>query len=56
MNIALKQAWFNLLTIQKQVEAVKLEFTANQAIAGMNAVKQIPEIKGKGDSSKKSNK
>lgn len=56
MNIALKQAWFNLLTIQKQVEAVKLEFTANQAIAGMNSVKQIPEIKGKGDSSKKSNK
>lgn len=53
MNIALKQAWFNLLTIQKQVEAVKLEFASNQAIAGMKMVKKVPEVKNNQNSSKK---
>ena len=56
MNAALKQAWFNLLTIQKQVEAVKLEFAANQAIAGMQMAKKVPTVKGNKDSSKQSKK
>lgn len=56
MNLALKQAWFNLLTIQKQVEAVKLEFASNQAIAGMKMAKKVPTVSGNKNSSNQSKK
>ncbi len=44
-NQHLRLAWFKLLGFQKMVEAVKLEFAANQSIAGMKLVKKVPDIK-----------
>ena len=46
VNKELRTSWFKLLSIQKQIEAAKLEFAANQAIAGMKAVKKVPKIEG----------
>lgn len=43
-NNDLRKTWFKLLSIQKQIEAVKLEFAANQAIAGMPTVQKVPTI------------
>lgn len=43
-NNDLRETWFKLLSIQKQVEAVKLEFAANQAIAGIQNVQKVPTI------------
>lgn len=50
-NLELRLAWFQLLTYQKMIEAVKLEFAANQAISGMKLVKHVPSVSssGKGD-------
>ncbi len=43
-NQQLRIAWFKMLNYQRMIEAVKLEFAANQAIAGMKLVKTIPTI------------
>ncbi len=52
-NQQLRLAWYKLLSYQRMIEAVKLEFAANQAIAGMKLVKKVPDIKsgGEGDAS-----
>ncbi len=43
-NQDLRLAWFKLLGFQKMIEAVKLEFAANQSIAGMKLVKKVPSV------------
>lgn len=43
-NYELREAWFALLIIQRHIEATKLEFIANQSMAGMNMVKKVPTI------------
>lgn len=43
-NEQLRLAWFELLGYQKMIEAVKLEFAANQAISSMKIVKKVPKI------------
>ncbi|MBQ9090550.1 MAG: hypothetical protein IJY58_05840 [Alphaproteobacteria bacterium] len=49
-NEQLRLAWFELLVYQKMIEAVKLEFAANQAISSMKIVKKVPKISAnKGD-------
>lgn len=45
-NYNLRQTWFKLLAIQRHIEAVKLEYAANQAMAGMKMIKKVPTIAG----------
>ena len=45
-NYELRQAWFKLLVIQRYIEAVKLEYAANQAMAGMKMLKKVPTVAG----------
>lgn len=40
----LRDTWFKLLAIQKQVAAVKLEFTANQELAGIQNIQKVPTL------------
>lgn len=40
----LKQLWIQLLAIQKQLEAARLEYKANMGLASMRPVKAIPQI------------
>ncbi len=51
-NYELRQAWFKLLAIQRHIEAVKLEYAANQAMAGMKMIKTVPTIAGNNKNSK----
>lgn len=51
-NYELRQAWFKLLAIQRHIEAVKLEYAANQAMAGMKMIKTVPTVAGNDKNSK----
>ena len=51
-NYELRQAWFKLLAIQRHIEAVKLEYAANQAMAGMKMIKTVPTVTGNNKNSK----
>ena len=43
----LKQIWLQLLSIQKQLEAAKLEYKANIGLSNMRPVKSVPKIESK---------
>ncbi len=43
-NAELRLIWYRLLIFQKQLEAARLEFAANQALSNMKIVKQNPKI------------
>ncbi len=47
-NQQLRLIWFKLLAYQRTIEAIKLEFAANQSISGMKIVKKVPEIQSSG--------
>lgn len=47
-NQQLRLIWFQLLTYQRMIEAIKLEFAANQSISGMKLVKNVPQIESSG--------
>lgn len=47
-NQQLRLIWFQLLTYQRMIEAIKLEFAANQSISGMKLVKHVPQIQSSG--------
>ena len=46
----LKAAWEQLLLIQKQVEAARLEYTSNIGLANMKPVKTVPNVQSSGSS------
>lgn len=43
-NAQLRLIWYRLLVFQKQIEAARLEFAANQALSNMKLVKQEPKV------------
>ena len=47
-NQELRLLWFKLLSYQRMIEAIKLEFAANQSISGMKLVKNTPSIQSSG--------
>ncbi len=52
-NYDLREAWFKLLAIQRHIEATKLEYAANQAMAGMKMLKKVPTISNSSSKTKK---
>lgn len=43
-NAELRMVWYRLLIFQKQIEAARLEFAANQALSNMKLVKKEPKV------------
>ena len=49
----LKAAWEQLLLIQKQIEAARLEYTSNIGLSNMKPVKHIPTVQSNSSGGKK---